>query len=116
MGELHARKAKSLLGKAKGEVTKARREANSNKADGGKTISKAIGATQSKPLTCVQRDQDTSDGCSKGEIATNPADIDAVVKRAWQTVHRGMEGCLKIAVCFSLKPTTGSSTSKHRTK
>ena len=31
-------------------------------------------------------------------MTSNPADVDAIVKRAWQAIHNGMEGCLKTAV------------------
>ena len=31
-------------------------------------------------------------------MTSNPADVDAIVKRAWQAIHNGMEGCLNTAV------------------
>ena len=34
----------------------------------------------------------------KGQITNNPADIDAIVKRAWKAVYDGVEGCIQIAV------------------
>ena len=59
LGELHTTRAQSLIAKAKGEVTKAKREENTSKVHGIKNMSKAIGDPQAKPLTCVCRDQDT---------------------------------------------------------
>ena len=34
----------------------------------------------------VKRDRDTDDGGKKGEITTNPKEVDAIVKRAWKAV------------------------------
>ena len=31
----------------------------------------------------------------KREIASNPKDVDAVVKRAWKVVYNGMSGCME---------------------
>ena len=61
-------------------------------------MSAAIGEQAGKPLASVCRDQDTSDGGKTGQMASNPADIDAIVKRAWQKIHRGMGGCIANAV------------------
>ena len=73
LGELHIKRAQSLIANTKGEVTKARRDANISKAHGIKNMSKAIGDPQAKPLTCVCRDQDTQDGGTKGRSpATQP--------------------------------------------
>ena len=60
-------------------------------------MSRAIGDPQAKPLTCVCRDQDTKDGGRKGQITSNPSDVDGVVKRAWQAIHNGMAGCMSKA-------------------
>ena len=50
------------------------------------------------PLTCVERDRDTSDGGKRGEITSNPKDVDAIVKRAWNAIHQGMQGCMDTAI------------------
>ena len=34
----------------------------------------------------------------KGQITSNPADIDGIVKRAWQAIHEGADGCIETAV------------------
>ena len=31
-------------------------------------------------------------------MASNPADVDAIVKRAWQAIHKGAGGCITTAV------------------
>ena len=98
MGEMHILKAKAMIGKLKSEITKVRRAANSSKIDGVKHLSKAIGDKPAKPLTCVVRDRDTADGGKKGEITTNPKDVDAIVKRAWKAIYDGMAGCMETAV------------------
>ena len=50
-------------------------------------------------MVAVERDRDTHhDGGKSGELTSNPQDIDAVVKRAWQAIHNGMEGCIETAV------------------
>ena len=49
-------------------------------------------------MTNICRDRDTSDGGTKGQITSNPADVDAVVRRAWQAIHKGAEGCIDTAV------------------
>ena len=46
----------------------------------------------------VFRDRDTPDGGKAGQMASDPAEIDAVVKRAWQAVYDGMGGCITKAV------------------
>ena len=61
-------------------------------------MSKAIGEMQAKPLTSVFRDRDTADGGKAGHITTNPADVDAVVKRAWRKIYDGIGGCIAQAV------------------
>ena len=47
---------------------------------------------------CVARDEDTEDGGKKGQLTSNPSDIDAVVRRAWNTVYNGIGGCIGTAV------------------
>ena len=90
--------AQAYFAKAKGEVQAVVKERNSSGTDGGKHLSAAIGEQAGKPLTSVCRDRDTSDGGKAGQITSNPADIDAIVKRAWQKIHRGMGGCITSAV------------------
>ena len=51
-----------------------------------------------KPLTNVCRDRDTADGGKTGQMTSNPADVDAIVKRAWQQIHKGAGGCITKAV------------------
>ena len=51
-----------------------------------------------KPLTNVCRDQDTSDGGKKGQMTSNPADVDAIVTGAWQAIQKGTGGCITTAV------------------
>ena len=41
----------------------------------------------------VFRDRDTPDGGKAGQMTSDPAEIDAVVKRAWKAVYDGMQGC-----------------------
>ena len=45
-----------------------------------------------------KRDRDIGDGGRKGEITSKPKEIDAIVKRAWKTIHDGMSGCMETAV------------------
>ena len=81
-GEAHKRKAQSYMAKAKGEVETATKERIHIDEDGGKHLAAAIGEQMGKPLTNVCGDQDTSDGGKTGQITSNPADTDAIVKRA----------------------------------
>ena len=78
----------------KGEVEKAVKAKNSNGDDGGKYVAAAIGEQLGKPLTSVCRDRDTADGGKTGQIISNPAGVDAIVKRAWQQIHKGAGGCI----------------------
>lgn len=97
MGELHIRKAKAVMGKLRGEITNVKRMNNACKRDGIGHLSKAIGYKQAKPLFGVLRDRDTVDGGTEGQIANNPRDIDAIVKRAWKAIHDGMAGFMQRA-------------------
>ena len=63
-----------------------------------KNVSKAIGGPRAKPLMPVFRDKDTRDGGKAGQMTSDLAEVDAVVKRAWQKVYNGMEGCINTAV------------------
>ena len=49
---------------------------------------------------CVARDRDAEDGGKKGQLTSNPADIDAVVRRAWKAVYDGIGGTIGTAVEF----------------
>ena len=102
IGEKHIRKARGLFGKIKDERNKAKREINSSKTEGIKALSRAIGDAPAKPLTCVFRDRDTEDGGEKGEMTSNPKDVDAVVKRAWKAVYSGMSGCMETGIQWFL--------------
>ena len=46
----------------------------------------------------ICRDRDTSDGGKAGQMTSNPEDVDALVKRAWQKIHAGAGGCITSAV------------------
>jgi len=98
IGEEHARKAQSYRAKVANESTKLRRELNSDKTQGGKHLSKAIGSKATQPLVVVERDQHTKDGGKPGELTSNPQDIDAVVKRTWQAIHGGIGGAIGEAI------------------
>ena len=80
--EAHIQKARSYMAKMREEVRKVRKEQNSSAKTGVKNLSRAIGDDQAQPLIVVERDCDTKDGGKKGELTSNPRDIDAVVKRA----------------------------------
>ena len=32
-----------------------------------------------------------------GQMTSNPADVDAIVKTAWQAIHKGAGGCIATA-------------------
>ena len=87
-----------MTSKAKAEAIKLRKEANSDKKDGIKQLSRAIESEPAKPLLCVKRDRDTPDGGKQGEITTNPEEVDAIVKRAWKEIYDGMAGCMDTAI------------------
>ena len=97
-GEAHKQMAQSYMAKAKGEVENNTKERNSSNKDGGKHLAATIGEQTGKPLTHVCRGRDKNDGGNKGQIASNPADIDAVVRRAWQAIHKCAGGCITTAV------------------
>ena len=67
---------------------------NPRGSKGVKNITIAIGEAKAKLLVCVERDQPTEDGGKAGEITSNPRDIDAVVKRAWQRIHNWVTQCI----------------------
>ena len=90
IGELHVNKAKNFNAKVKAHVKAAKRESNDCKTKGVKNLSRAIGGQRAKPLTCVCRDRDTKDGGKAGQITTDPQEVDAVVKRAWQLIYNGI--------------------------
>ena len=98
LGEQHAEKAKAYNAKVKAEVIKAKRQTNDSAAKGMKNVSRSISGPTAKPLMGVFRDRDTPDGGKKGQMTSEPAEVDAVVKRAWQAIYQGMEGCIDEAV------------------
>ena len=98
MGESHIAKAKEFNGKLKAEIVNAKRQANECPTKGIKNISRSIGGPKAKPLMGVFRDRDTPDGGKAGQMTSDPAEIDAVVKRAWKAVYDGMQGCILKAV------------------
>ena len=97
-GEVHKQKAQIYIAKAKGEVAKVTRERNSSCRYGGKHLAAAVSEQRGKPMTNICRDRDTSDGGKKGQITSNPADVDDIVSRAWQAIHKGAGGCIAAAV------------------
>ena len=101
-GEAHKQLAHQYFAKAKGEVEKAVKNRNSSGEDGGKHLAAAIGDQLGKPLMSVCRDQDTADGGNTGQMTSNPEDVDAIVKRAWQKIHEGAGGCITSAVDNSI--------------
>ena len=38
-------------------------------------------------MNCIARDRDTADGGKNGQLTSNPADIDGVIRRAWKVVY-----------------------------
>ena len=98
LGEMHIAKAKAFSSKVKAEIAQAKRQENDCQAKGIKNVSRSIGGPRAKPLMGVFRDKDTPDGGKAGQMTSDPAEIDAVVKRAWQTVYDGMGGCITTAV------------------
>lgn len=67
---------------------------NSNKKGGVNYLARQTGEKKVKPITGVERDHDTPDGGRKGEITTNPKEVDGIIKRALTTIHDGVAGCL----------------------
>ena len=61
-------------------------------------MSTSISEQKGKPMTNIVIDRDTDDGGTKGQHTSNPADVDKIVKRAWQAIHEGAEGCIETAV------------------
>ena len=55
---------------------------------------------------CVARDRDTEDGGKKGQLTSNPADIDEVVRRAWKAIYDGIGGNIETAIEFFLNKYT----------
>ena len=98
IGEAHKQSAKNYLARVKNEVERQKRERNSCTKSRGKHLSAAISEQKGKPMTNIVRDRDTDDGGKKGQITSNPADIDGIVRRAWQAIHKGAEGCIESAV------------------
>ena len=98
LGESHIAKAKEFSAKLKAEIAQAKRQANDCPSKGIKNISRSIGGPKAKPLMGVFRDRDTPDGGKAGQMTSDPAEIDAVVKRAWKAVYDGMQGCIVKAV------------------
>ena len=96
--EAHKRLAQQYLQKTEGEVEKIVKQKNSSGDDVGKHLAVAIGEQPAKPLANVRRDRDIADGGNAGQMTSNPADVDAIVKRAWQQIHKGTGACITKAV------------------
>ena len=79
LGEAHKQKAQAYLAKPKGEIAKDSRERNICSRNGGKHLSAAISEQKGKPMTNMCRDRDTDDGGKKGQITSNPVDVDNIV-------------------------------------
>ena len=88
IGEAHKQSATQYLARVKNEVDRQKRDRNSCTKSGGKHLSAAISEQKGKPMTNIVRDRDTDDGGKKGQITSNPADIDGIVRRAWQAIHK----------------------------
>ena len=95
---MHTAKAKSFFEKCRAVVRKTKVEENSNGGKGVKKIANLVGEAKARALTAIERDKDTSDGGRKGEITTNPKDVDAIVKRAWKIIYDGIGGNIEEAV------------------
>jgi hypothetical protein len=61
-------------------------------------LSAALREHQANALLCIARDRDTEDGGKKGQLTSNPSDIDWVVRRAWKKIYDGIGGCIDTAV------------------
>ena len=79
IGDMHIEKAKCIRSKLQGEVQKIKMLRNSCRRHGVKNLSAAIGEQQGNALLCIARDRDTEDGGKKGQLTSNPSDIDEVV-------------------------------------
>ena len=95
---MHIEKAKSIRSKLQNEVQKIKRVRNSCRKHGVKNLSAAIGEQQCNALLCIARGEDTQDGGKKGQLTSNPSDIDWVVRRAWKKIYDGIGGCIDTAV------------------
>ena len=86
IAQSHTDTSKKLKAAARNEAIKLKRSANSdtNKGKGSRNISRHISTSEAKPLMGVKRDRDTPDGGKKGEITTDPTQIDLIVQRAWK--------------------------------
>ena len=98
LGEADQQQNQAYLATVKGEIAKDTRDRNTCSKFGGKHLSAAISEQKGKPMTNICRDRNTSDGGKKGQIASNPVDVDNIVRRAWQAIHEGAEGCIETAV------------------
>ena len=85
-------KAKAILSKLKAEIDANKRAAKFCRKEGVNNLTRAIGGKQTKSLAWVIRDKDIADGGKKGQVASNPRDADAIVKRTWKAVYDGMDG------------------------
>ena len=84
MGGKHAEKAKHLHSRCRNEPVRIKREANSDKKKGIKSISRAIGDPLAKPLMYVTRGRETPDGGKVGGIPTDAQEINAIVTSGWK--------------------------------
>ena len=86
IAQSHTDTSKKLKAAARNEAIKLKRKANSDttKGKGSRNISRHIDSNDAKPLMGVKRDRDTPDGGKKGELTTDPMQIDLIVQRAWK--------------------------------
>ena len=89
--EEHLKIASKQHNRLREEMAKEKKERNSCKKHGTKHICRGIGEQGAQPLIAVERDKDTPDGGRKGEVTSDPREIDAIIKRAWKTIHEGMK-------------------------
>ena len=62
------------------------RKANSCKTKGLKKIARSISDPPAKPLLFVKRDKPSEDGGLIGQLTSEPTEVDAIAKRAWEKV------------------------------
>lgn len=83
IGEMHISKAKDFRANVKAEIARVKRQENDSLTKGIKNVSRYIGGPRATPLMGVFPDTDTPDGRRVGQMTSDLAEIDAIVKRAW---------------------------------
>jgi len=57
-----------------------------------------MGDAKANARIAIGRDRDTRDGGRKGEMTTDPVEVDDIVKRGWKVIYDGMAGNMEQAV------------------